>query len=110
MLKENLLKLLGQLQWTNAAMVWYKSQPISMTFCLFSCCDSVRDISNGLKSTTGNLNHLEISRAPSKSMIAYQNINRDSSVFRDIFYMLYHYFGLQVQWQRKSFRFKMPAD
>ncbi len=64
------------------------SQLVSMVFCKFSCCDSVRDISNGLKSATGNLNHLGISRAPSKSTVAYQNSNR-SSVFRDIFYMLY---------------------
>ena len=84
------------------------SQLISMIFCQFSCCDSVRDISNGLKSATGNLNHLGISRAPSKSTVAYQNAKRDSSVFRDIFYMLYRHFGQQAQWQRKNFRFKMP--
>ncbi|MBB2949562.1 DUF4372 domain-containing protein [Sphingobacterium sp. JUb56] len=29
----------------------------SMLFCHFSSADSVRDISNGLRSTTGNLNH-----------------------------------------------------
>lgn len=81
---------------------------MSMVFSQFSGCDSVRDISNGLKSATGNLNHLGISRAPSKSTVAYQNANRDSSVFREIFYMLFHYFGQQVSWQRKGFRFKMP--
>lgn len=53
------------------------SQLVSMIFCQFSYCDSVRDISNGLKSATGNLNHLGISRAPSKSTIAYQNANRN---------------------------------
>jgi len=84
------------------------SQFVSMVFSQFSGCDSVRDISNGLKSATGNLNHLGISRAPSKSTVAYQNANRDSSVFREIFYMLFHYFGQQVSWQRKGFRFKMP--
>ena len=58
------------------------SQFISMMFCQFSGCDSVRDISNGLNSANGNLNHLGICRAPSKSTVAYQNANRDSSVFR----------------------------
>jgi len=43
------------------------SQLISMVFCQFSNCDSVRDISNGLKSATGNLNHLGISRAQNLS-------------------------------------------
>ena len=84
------------------------SQLISLVFCQFSQCDSVRDISNGLKSATGNLNHLGISRAPSKSTVAYQNANRNSTVFRDIFYMLYHYFGQQGWGKRKGFRFHMP--
>lgn len=81
---------------------------MSMVFCQFSQCDSVRDISNGLKSATGNLNHIGISRAPSESTVAYQNANRDSRVFRDIFYNLYSHFGQQGWGQRKAFRFKMP--
>ena len=84
------------------------SQFVSMVFIQFSGCDSVRDVSNGLKSATGDLNHLGISRAPSKSTVAYQNANRDSGVFRQIFYTLFHHFGQQASWQRKSFRFKMP--
>ena len=71
------------------------SQFVSMVFCQFSQCDSVRDISNGLRSATGNLNHLGISRAPSKSTVAYQNANRDSGVFRNIYYALYAHFGQQ---------------
>ncbi len=84
------------------------SQFISMMFCQFSGCDSVRDISNGLNSANGNLNHLGICRAPSKSTVAYQNANRDSSVFRRIFYALVAYFGQQAVWQRAKFRFRMP--
>ena len=107
--KENIRKIIRTAE-TDKHCKGYNtwSQLISMIFCQFSCCDSVRDISNGLKSATGNLNHLGISRAPSKSTVAYQNAKRDSSVFRDIFYMLYQYFGQQAQWQRKNFRFKMP--
>lgn len=69
------------------------SQFVSMVFSQFSGCDSVRDVSNGLKSATGNLNHLGISKAPSKSTVAYQNAHRDSSVFRDIFYHIFQHFG-----------------
>ena len=76
------------------------SQFVSMIFSQFSGCDSVRDISNGLKSATGNLNHLGISRAPSKSTVAYQNARRDSSVFREIYYMLLRHFGQQAERQR----------
>lgn len=74
------------------------NQFVGMVLSQFSGCDSVRDVSNGLKSATGNLNHLGISRAPSKSTIAYQNANRDSGVFRRIFYGLFQYFGQQACW------------
>ncbi len=45
-------------------------QLISMLFCQFAKSQSVRDISNGLRSATGNLNHLSIRKAPSKSTIS----------------------------------------
>jgi len=51
---------------------------VSMLFCQFAKSQSVRDISNGLRSATGNLNHLGIDKAPSKSTISYQNKHRDS--------------------------------
>lgn len=108
--KENIKKIIrnsGTDKHCKGYNTW--SQFVSMVFSQFSGCDSVRDISNGLKSATGNLNHLGISRAPSKSTIAYQNANRDSSVFREIFYMLFRHFGQQAVWERKKFRFKMPV-
>ena len=37
---------------------------LSMVFCHISKSCSVRDISNGLRSATGNLNHLGIKQAP----------------------------------------------
>lgn len=49
---------------------------VSMLFCQFAKSQSVRDISNGLRSATGNLNHLGINKAPSKSTISYQNQRR----------------------------------
>ena len=85
------------------------SQLISMMFCQFSNCDSVRDISNGLNSANGNLNHLGISRAPSKSTVAYQNAHRDSRVFRDIYYTVFQHLGQQASYQRTKFRFKAPV-
>lgn len=61
---------------------------VSMLFCQFSKSQSVRDISNGLRSATGNLNHLGIDRAPSKSTVSYQNKHRDWTLFRDFYYQL----------------------
>lgn len=61
---------------------------VSMLFCQFSKSQSVRDISNGLRSATGNLNHLGIDKAPSKSTVSYQNKHRDWTLFRDFYYQL----------------------
>ena len=66
---------------------------VSMLFCQFAKSQSVRDISNGLRSATGNLNHLGITKAPSKSTISYQNKHRSWKLFRDYYYHLYQYLG-----------------
>ncbi len=79
---------------------------ISMLFCQFAKSQSVRDISNGLKSATGNLNHLGIQRAPSKSTISYQNKNRDWHLFRDYYYKLLSQLGQQAGFKQIKFRIK----
>jgi hypothetical protein len=79
---------------------------VSMLFCHFGKSTSVRDISNGLRSATGNLNHLGIGRAPSKSTISYQNKHRDWTLFRDYYYELLTYLGQQVQFKQCKFRIK----
>jgi hypothetical protein len=56
---------------------------ISMLFCHFGHANSVRDISNGLRSITGNINHLGCQKAPSKSTVSYVNENREWMIFRD---------------------------
>ena len=50
---------------------------VSMLFCNLSNAGSVRDISNGLRSITGNKNHLGCKLAPSKSSISYCNTPRN---------------------------------
>ena len=59
---------------------------VSMLFCHIGQANSVRDISNGLMSTTGNINHLGVERAPSKSTVSYVNANRDWHLFRDFYF------------------------
>jgi hypothetical protein len=68
---------------------------VSMLFCQFAKSLSLRDISNGLRSATGNLNHLGIQRAPSKSTIGYQNKHRDWELFKDYYYELMNRLGQQ---------------
>jgi len=79
---------------------------VSMLFCQFAKSQSVRDISNGLRSATGNLNHLGIQRAPSKSTISYQNKNRDWELFRSYYYCLLESLGQQAAYKRVKFKIK----
>ncbi len=79
---------------------------VAMLFCQFAKSQSVRDISNGLRSATGNLNHLGIDRAPSKSSISYQNKHRSWELFRDYYYRLWEHLGQQAVFKRTKFRIK----
>lgn len=79
---------------------------VAMLFCQFAKSQSVRDISNGLRSATGNLNHLGISRAPSKSTISYQNKHRNWKLFRDYYYELLQSLGQQAGFKQIKFKIK----
>jgi hypothetical protein len=82
---------------------------VSMLFCHFAKSTSVRDISNGLRSATGNLNHLGISTAPSKSSISYQNKRRDADLFKDLYYSLLKSLGQQAAYKRVKLKIKVPV-
>jgi len=80
---------------------------ISMLFCHFSKANSLREISNGLRSATGNLNHLGISLAPSKSSLSYINQHRHWEVFRDYYFALLNTLRKEVPFQRIKFKSKL---
>lgn len=82
------------------------SHLVSMLFCQFANSQSVRDISNGLRSATGNLNHLAMQRAPSKSTLSYQNKHRSWELFRDYYFVLLESLGQQAQMKRTKFKIK----
>lgn len=79
---------------------------VSMLFCQFAKSQSVRDISNGLRSATGNLNHLGIDRAPSKSSISYQNKHRDHELFKEYYFQLLESLGQHPKFKQVKFRIK----
>lgn len=79
---------------------------VSMLFCQFAKSQSVRDISNGLRSATVNLNHLGINKAPSKSTISYQNQRRDWELFKEYYYKLLETLGQQAYQKRVKFTIK----
>ncbi len=69
------------------------SHLISILFSQFAKSQSLRDISNGLRSATGNLNHLGNVQAPSRSNLSYQNKHRNWELFRDYYYALQKHLG-----------------
>jgi hypothetical protein len=79
---------------------------VAMLFCQFAKSQSVRDISNGLRSATGNLNHMGIQKAPSKSSISYQNKHRTWELFREYYYQLFDSLGQQAWFKQIKFRIK----
>jgi hypothetical protein len=75
-----------------------------MLFCQFAKILSLRDLSSGLHSASGNLNHLGISKALSKSTISYQNKNGDWQLFREYYYQLPKSLEQQAQFKRVKYR------
>lgn len=78
---------------------------VTMLFGQFAKCQSIREITNGLLSISGNLNHLGIQRkSPSKSSLSYINATRDWQMFRELFFSLYEDFQKRGYFQRKKFK------
>ena len=77
-----------------------------MLFCQFAKSQSVRDISNVLRSATGNLNHLGIDKAPPKSTNSYQNKHRNWNLFKEYYYQLLGSLGQQTGFKQIKFRIK----
>lgn len=66
-------------------------QLIAMMFCQLSGAESLREISDGLYSSIGKLNHLG-AHAVGRSSLSYVNQHRDYHVYQDFYYgLLDHY-------------------
>jgi len=79
---------------------------VSMIFSQFSKSNSLREIANGLRSATGNLNHLGLSKAPSKSSISYQNKHRDWKLFREFYYKMLEKLSAEAGFKQIKFKIK----
>ncbi len=75
---------------------------VAMLFMHLANANSNRDISNGLRSATGNLSHLGVTRAPSKSSMSYINAHRNYEVFKDLYFALLEELEPSLQ-RRKKF-------
>lgn len=70
-----------------------KTQLVTMLFGIFSRCDSMTEICEGLRAMGGKLNHLGLGKAPAKSTACDGLRNRSSKFFEDV------YFGLVRHYQ-----------
>jgi len=59
-----------------------------------------------IRSATGNLNHLGIDKAPSKSTISYQNKHRNWELFKEFYYQLLGSLGQQAGFKQVKFKIK----
>lgn len=107
-LNRSILKKLVKKHKTDKHQKGFDSWPhlTSMLFCHFARSQSLRDISNGLRPATGNLNHLGNVHPPTKSNLGYQNKHRSWELFRDYYYELLKHLGRQVGFKQVKFRIK----
>jgi len=77
---------------------------VSMLFCHLGHANSVRDISNGLRSITGNISHLGCSHAPAKSTVSYVNEHRNYQVFQEFYYVLADYLRKQTSFPKPALK------
>lgn len=79
---------------------------VTMLFCQFSKLNSLRDVCNGLKSASGNLNHLGVERAPCKSSLSYQNKHRDNNLFKAYYFKMLGKLSGLAKFRQTRFRIK----
>ncbi|MFQ6678834.1 MAG: IS4 family transposase [Fidelibacterota bacterium] len=82
------------------------TQLVTMLFCQFSKLNSLRDVCNGLRSASGNLNHLGVRKAPAKSSLSYENKHRNWEVFRDYYYCMLKKLTGMADFRQTRFRIK----
>jgi hypothetical protein len=69
---------------------------VSMLFCGFHCCSSLRELITGLQVNAHRLHHLGLRATPRRSTLADANKNRSASFFEALFHQLFkfHYGNL----------------
>ncbi|MCX8000059.1 MAG: DUF4372 domain-containing protein, partial [Leptospiraceae bacterium] len=90
-------------KWTKKLSGW--EHLVSMIYCHLGRAKSLREISYGLQSCRGKINHLGLRQAPKKSTLSYANKNRSWKPFEELFYNMLEACQVRMKWKKK-FRFK----
>jgi len=84
------------------------TQLVSLLFSQFAGANSLREISGGLATIRGKINHLGLKEAPNKSTLSYANAHRPWQFFETIFYQTLAKVQSLANFRKKKFRFKNP--
>ena len=74
---------------------------MSWLLALLADFNSLRDICNNMRGMQGRLQHLGITRAPSRNALSHQNRERSWEVFRAIYMALHKYLRQQLLFERR---------
>ena len=77
-------------------------QLIVMLFGIFSRCDSMGEVCDGMRALAGKLNYLGMDCAPSKSTAGDALRDRDNEIFKQYYFALIKYFGPLLSVSRKE--------
>ena len=81
---------------------------VSMLYLHYSNSNSLEEISNGLRLSGGNLNHLGITKkVPKKTALSYINIHRDWHLFCEFFQKTLFSIQSDQKFKREKFKFKI---
>jgi hypothetical protein len=78
----------------------------SMLFCQIGNAHSLREITFGLASMSGKLNHLGMDKAPGRTTLSYANNHRPWELFQELFYVLLDRFKVHFAGKNQKFKFK----
>lgn len=84
------------------------TQFVALIFSQLAGANSLREITGGMASFRGNLNHLGLSDAPKKSTLAYANSHRTWKFFESVFYDTYRMVKSKADFHHLKFKFKNP--
>ncbi len=70
-----------------------KDHLISMLFCSFAKCTSLREVSGAMLGLAGKTKHFQLNHIPKKSTLSDANKRRDADVFGDIYNKLLKQYG-----------------
>ena len=67
----------------------FEDHLITMMYCIFARCTSIREVQTGLELCNGKLNHLNLQKVPPRSTLSDGNKKRNSEVFATLYQLLF---------------------